>query len=287
MSILRSSRHSIALGIAFISYAHVLAGQTTQQPVPPELVTALFAGGNYASVSSRYVVGALPPGWPAELVPAPPVIVSGGMLTGDRRYAVFVDSSARHPVDALRRQLETAGWTRPPTEPAQGFNVGFQEDDGRYGFWCRDSVRATLASTRGVDSTTFVRVGLETLHGNPCVPRRQRDMMEHPTLRLPVLLPPPGIHSVGGGGGSGGNAMNANTRLVDSTTSAAAMLAHYGAQLVKAGWTVHPPTANAAFGSQALEARDRNGAPWYGMMIVIPSASTREVSIMMSRTSTR
>jgi hypothetical protein len=56
---------------------------------------------------------------------------------------------------------------------------------------------------------------------------------------------------------------------------------------VKAGWTVHPPTATTTFATQALEARDRNGAAWYGMMVVIPSASTREVSIMMNRLSSR
>lgn len=275
------------LGIALVAGSRALPAQTTSQSVPPELVTALFSGGIYASPSSRYFVGVVPPDWPTELVPAPPITVSGGMRHGDSRYAVFVDSAARHPLDTLRRQLEAAGWTRPPSDPPQGFTGGFQDDDGRYRFWCRDSVRAMLASTRGVGGLTYVRVGLETMRRDPCVPKARAGAMELAALKLPPLLPPDGIRSIGGGSGSGERSLTATTRLTDSTMSAAAVLAHYSAQLAKAGWTAYPPVSTTAFASQALEARDKDGMPWYGMLLVIPSAAAREVSIMMSRTSTR
>lgn len=275
------------LGLALAAGSRALPAQTTPQPVPPELVTALFSSGNYASASSQYFVGIVPPGWPTALVPAPPILVSGGMLSGDRRYAVFVDSTARHPLDSLRRQLETAGWTQPRTEPAQGFTTGFQDDERHYGFWCRDSVRATLASTRGVGGLTYVRVGLGTMRGEPCVPRTRAAMLDAPALRLPLLFAPAGIATVGGQNGSSGNTTFTSARLVDSTTSAATVLAHYSAQLVNAGWTVHPPTTTAAFAAQAVEARDKDGVSWYGMMLVMPSAGTRDVSIVMSRSSSR
>jgi len=209
------------------------------------------------------------------------------MFSGNQRIAVFVDSTARHPLETLRRQLETTGWARPRTELLQGFISGFQEDEARVGFLCRDSVRALLASTRSTDGLTYVRVGLETMRGEPCVPRTRAAVLDAPTLRLPSLFAPAGIGTIGGQSGSSGHTMFASTRLVDSTTSAATVLAHYSAQLVKAGWAVHPPTTTAAFAAQALEARDRDGVSWYGMMIVMPSASGRDVSIMMNRTSSR
>src|SRR6476659_7108692 len=144
MPILHMSCRRAMLGLALAVGSRALPAQATSQPLPPELVTALFSDNNYASASSQYFAGVVPPGWPTELVPAPPISVSGGMRTGGRSFAVFVDSTTRHPRDTLRRQLETAGWTRPPNEPAQGFVAGFQADYGHYDFWCRDSVRATL-----------------------------------------------------------------------------------------------------------------------------------------------
>jgi hypothetical protein len=250
-------------------------------------VTALFNGANYASERSRYTVGVVPPNWPADLVPAPPVTVVGGMFSGNQRIAVFVDSTTRHPLESLRRQLETTGWARPRTELLQGFISGFQEDEARVGFLCRDSVRALLASTRSTGGLTYVRVGLETMRGEPCVPRTRAAVLDAPTLRLPLLFAPPGIRTTGGESGSTGRTTIASTRLADSTISAATLLAHYGAQLVKAGWTVHPPTTTAAFATQALETRDKDGVSWYGMMLVIPTSSSRDVSIMMNRTSSR
>lgn len=112
----------------------------------------------------------------------------------------------------------------------------------------------------------------------------QQHMVEHAILLLPPLLPPKGVQTISGSGGSGGTGLSASTRLRDSTMTPGALLAHYVAQLVRAGWTVHPPTATAAFALQALEARDKDGVPWYGMMLVIATRDARSISVMMNRT---
>jgi hypothetical protein len=268
--------------------------------VPAELVTALFGGGS----STRYYVGVVPPGWPAELVPTPPMAVSGGMQNGSRLAAVFADSSTRHPADSIRKRLEVAGWVRPPDERPQGFEAhGFQSSEPRYWFWCRDSLRASIAST-AASGLTYVRVNLDPVRGQPCMPgvssvssvssgsgvasASSMRRMSLPPLALPSLPPPPGLYATRSGGGSSSDgSMNASTQLADSTMSAAAVLAHYAAQLAKGGWTVYPATTADLFAVQPLQARDKDGAVWYGMLTVLPSAKTREVTITMTRLEAR
>jgi hypothetical protein len=187
----------------------------------------------------------------------------------------------------LRKLLEDAGWSRPLTleQEDEGFTPNsFRRDDGRLAFWCRDSIRANMLSTRGAESRTYVRMSFDTVRGQSCVPERRPARMRSTMLTLPPLFPPERVRQIRGEGSSSGYSMSRSAQLADSTTAPSVVLAYYAAQLVKAGWTVRPPAADTTFASQALEAADKDGNRWYGMLIVLASAKTRDVAIMMTRT---
>lgn len=286
MTILHSSiRRALVCGV-FAASAYDLPAQNSSPSLPADLVTALFVGTNATGGSAvQYYVGAPPPGWPSALLPAPPAVMVGGMKSTRQLTTVFADSTARLPLSAYLKRIEDAGWTKPAMDDA----AGFQSGDDRYGFWCSDSARVTATLVPGAGSMANVRVTYVPMPRGTCVPtpRASAGRPRASLLTLPVLRPPAGVRFTTSGGSSGSNSLTSSTGLVDATIDAAAVLAHYSAQLTAAGWRTYAPTLKPTFVAQLFEARDDSGATWRGTLLVVPNGTTRDVTLMMSRPDTR
>jgi hypothetical protein len=281
MSPIRKSLGAAFIGLVFTCPVCTLEAQTEAAQLPVPLVTALMAGNRYSSsATGRYFVGALPPGWPADLVPPPPASVVGGMTSGTQLIAVFSDTTRRFLARYLKR-LADAGWTEPTMERGTGFQ---SNGGGSYGFFCRDSARIAAIAAPGATSGAFVHVTYQRVDVSSCVKRYTP--MRVSALDLPTLTPPPDVWPTTSGGGGGESEQSSHTHLVGAGLTPTAIAAHYAALLVAAGWTVDAPATADAIAAQAVRAHDKDGKLWSGSLIVVTAGSGRDVSLSMRRTAT-
>lgn len=272
----------------FLAAASRAGAQTASESIPVSLVNALFGGGG-REIRTLYFVGVVPPGWPSTLTPPAPATVLGATQGRRQLTAVFVDSVTRDPLPAYERRLRDAGWSRPAMQSLMFGRGGFQSGDGRMPFWCSDAGRVTTNLRPAAGSASYLRIVYESMPRGTCAPApdsmpfgREGDP-RLTLLAIPPLYAPPGLRSEGGGGGSGGTSINASTRFDSTTMTPAALLDHYGAQLASAGWTAFPVSVNPSFASQLFEARDALKRSWHGVLIVMPTGTTRDVTLIMTR----
>jgi hypothetical protein len=76
--------------------------------------------------------------------------------------------------------------------------------------------------------------------------------------------------------------VNSSTSLRDTTRTASRMASHYAAQLAAAGWTVHPPVADDRVAAHALDATDKSGRVWHGVLLVVTNAGEHAISVSMN-----
>ncbi len=270
-----STLRSLAIAVVVMS-PHMLAAQTQPANLPASLAGALIGISQSSLAVPKFFVGEAPTGFPAALIPRHPVSVIGGMKVGDQLIVVLSDSTRR--LAAVYEQLLLdSGWTRPPAPRASGFTSA----SGPYSFFCRDSTMVSPEPLMG-PSRDFIRVTYQVRHGSGyCA-----GFGEAPTppgeLVLPALLPPKGLTVTSGGGGSGGNGVNARAQLVGQTMTVNDVLAHYGKQLVAAGWTAGAPGIGDRVAVQRLEAHDQSGAAWTGVLLAVVTDTGVSMSLTMS-----
>ena len=252
----------------------VVRAQTAPPAIPTALASALIDDRMSPMRSPpSFTVGALPPGYPASLVPRGPVSIVGGMTTSDGAVAVFADSTRR--LAAVFEELfGQAGYVRPPATPASGFSSAY----GPYSSFCGDSGTVSVEPLAG-SLRTFARVAFRPSRGRPCAgyqPTRS------PTqLALPALAPPTGVHVSRSGGGSGDDGVESNAEMTGTNLVPAIIVAHYASQLTTAGWTAEAPAVSDRVAAQYFEARDSSGGAWEGTLIASGNGSTLKISLTM------
>lgn len=251
-----------------------LAAQGQPDAIPIALVHALMQ-----SSATRITVGALPAGWPSDLVPAAPAGVFGGSEQRGTLVAVFADSTGS-PLARFQDRLEGAGWTRPTLARGEGFM-----SSGTAGsFYCRDSMRVSPVMIRGGAAPHLLHVrlykaGSERSCGGDPMPPRPR---EATVLTIPTLTPPAGASMQGSGSGSGMTGVNTGGVVTDATRGGAALATHFAAQLKAAGWTVATPIADGRVAAVALDARDSTAAPWHGVLLIVSRGSRHSATLTMN-----
>jgi hypothetical protein len=277
------------LALVFLSAGATARAQTTSETIPVDLVNALFSSGG--ANDQEFFVGATPQGWPAALLPSAPARTLGGIRSPRQLVAVFVDSTSREPFAAYERTIQNAGFARPSSRGSVGFlNGGFQGGEGRISLWCSDSAQVITSSQSSTRALTYIRVTYATaeprsicspMSGSPMM-RRDRDP-RFTQLAIPPLYPPSGVQTTGSGSGGSGNTMHATTSLDSTSLTPAAVLQHYSAQLVAAGWTAMSSPTSTSFASQLFEARDDLKRTWHGVLLVMSTGAKRNVTLMMAR----
>jgi hypothetical protein len=253
------------------------SGRPTPVSIPVSLAAALIDDRGSASRAPRqFTVGTLPPGYPATLVPPGPVRIVGGMTAGDQITVIFADSTRRLAA-VLEQHFEHAGFTRPAPSRGSGFFSG----SGPYSFFCKDSATVSAQPLTGSERN-LARVTYRRVRGRSSCDTFDREPLPG-SLRLPALTPPPGVRVQRSGAGSEGSAVNAHAEVSGRALLPAAIVAHYAAQLVAAGWTASEPAISARVAAQFFEAKDTAGAAWEGVLMAAGSETALTLTLNMQR----
>jgi hypothetical protein len=252
-------------------------GRPAPASIPAPLAAALIDDRGSATRAPReFTVGTLPPGYPATLVPPGPVRIVGGLTAGDQITVIFADSTRRLAV-VLEQHFEHAGFTRPAPSPGSGFSSG----SGPYSFFCKDGAMVSAEPLTGPERH-LTRVSYRRARGrSSCATVDREPVPGH--LRLPELTPPPGVRVRRAGSGSGGGGVNSHAEVTGTALVPAAIVAHYAAQLIAAGWTAAEPAISARVAAQFFEAKDTAGVAWEGILMAAGSETALTVTLNMER----
>jgi hypothetical protein len=280
-----SKRLSHLLVVAVLANARVAAAQGEPTVIPVPLATALLSGAQSMGISGgQFHVGTLPPAWRAELVAPPPAVVVGGLAAGSHLVAVFNDTTKRFLAGYLEF-LQTKGFKPPPRPPQMGgFGSGIFQPTFTSGYLCRDSSRVAAVSAPGATRGGFILVDFQRMSGQ-CMPGQHHTERVQASfgLVLPVLTPPPGLEIEGTGNGGGSNSVESSATIRDSVTSVATIAAHYANLLVAAGWTADEAAVSRTALVQTVHATGKNGKPWDGILMVVATANSRQLRLLMTR----
>ena len=252
-------------------------GAPAPASIPAPLAAALIEDrAGPARAPREFTVGTLPPGYPAMLVPPGPVRIVGGMTAGDQITVVFADSTRRLAA-VVEQQFEHAGFTRPAPSPGSGFSSG----SGPYSFFCKDSAMVSAQPLTGSERN-FVRVSYRRVRGrSSCATLDREPLAGH--LQLPALTPPPGVHVRRSGSGHGGARVSSHAEVSGTALVPAAIVAHYAAQLVAAGWTASEPAISARVAARFFETKDSAGGAWEGVLVAAGGETALTVTLNMER----
>lgn len=280
---------SLTLTAALMLAAVPARAQAPATDVPIGIVRALFGSPEWSQPDSalRVYVGATPPRVDAGLLPGKPVsVVASSTSPGGTTMVLAYPTGSGDAAESYLAFLQSAGWIRPVyPAPRGGFVAsGIAQ---RVMDVCRDSARASAYPVPGAPAgKQWVRVHLYGSRGQRCEAHPLQGVYTY-ALEFPALVPPPGATMISGGGAGGSiDTRETSTRLL-SSMSVADLLAHYVAQLQKAGWTVGERLVGDAIGVQALTVRDSQGEPWRGILSVVPTGAMRDVRLSMSKSDER
>lgn len=233
----------------------------------------------------QYFDGRVPPGWPAELVPAGAKVLGGG-VDGDSanfrmRTAVFAMSGNAKPDEVIRSLLVKSGFDAshaPPVAHVEGFAPS-QAPAASAGM-CNGNVSASFEIVDAAAASAVVVIRLLDGDGGKqfCTGRPSAGVAPHAEIMIPTMTPPAGVLSFGGGSSWGSNGGNAATTL-RTTMAVDSILYHYTPQLVAAGWrAIGKPAVGdgAAVQRFAFREKDQN---WEAALIVITVGDRREVRL--------
>ena len=250
---------------------------SSELPDDPEILVRLAQTvlGTMYEAPPDFVAGRVPDGWPSSLVPPPPVSTLGGMSVGTALTAVFLyPPTADRPFADCCALFESNGWTRPQGVFGEGF------ESVRTAMFCRDSSLATVGRSTSDPADQSIVVSLGPCEGWPCLEDAGRP--PRGTINVPRLTAPPGVRWDRGGGSSGGGDHIDSHIRVTTDLSPAELLPFYARQLADAGWRMGESSVNGMNATQWLEADDRRGHAWRGLLTVYVNGPAREVFIYMA-----
>jgi hypothetical protein len=171
----------------------------------------------------------------------------------------------------------------PPREPTvHGFNSQTFQPTFNSGYLCRDSTRVAASAVSGALRGAFILVDFQQTSGE-CLAHGITPVPELARLVFPALTPPPGLEMKRAGSSGGSNSIETAGTINDRATAPSVIGAHYAKLLIGAGWTVDTPVANSTALIQTVHAMDKDAKPWDGFLMVIATATTRELRLSMTR----
>ena len=265
--------------------------------VPRELALALISFAGASGRGQTITVGRSPADFPRELLP-PGVRILGGLFSPGgrdmpRSITVVAVSADSLPLatSTLESTLERAGWKTPAMPGAQtrgGFSsmsVLVASGGQRGSMLCRDSamVYMTVAPRDGGGSLYHVDFTPSVHRNSPCNPDFARRMMGRQTeemFNFPMLRPPAGAYSRGGGSCGSEDSQEQTARL-ETTLSATDLVAHYAAQLQTQGWTLGPRSGDSTMVMQLAKGHDDKGRNLTGILGAVVAAGSRDRTVFM------
>jgi hypothetical protein len=177
-------------------------------------------------------------------------------------------SDTEQPLAAFAALLDADGWRCAE----QGFSEGFEST--RIAMFCRESALVTIYRAPSNSAGSSLMVTIAPCEGWPC--EADPESVPWETLRVPRLAVPAGVHSDSGGGSSGGGDHVTHHIRIVSDQSPAELLPFYARQLGEAGWRLRGSQARQTDAVQWLEATDRKGHLWHGLLTVFANSVQRD-----------
>jgi hypothetical protein len=249
-----------------------LSAQGTRNPpaqpesIPTALATSMLMVSDRMDPATRFVVGRVPDGWPAALVPAPSVRVIGGSAGRVLLTALFEYPMAASAADSsFEAMLRAAGWWRAP-KPRYAWGVS-----NRSALFCHGKeylfpLRMDSLSSR----TSIVAMYYDGSAGYA--------PMCDTTTRAPVKPPPSERDLLTLSAPAGARTVYSNTwgnyatgeelsMMLETSMSADTVLARLAGQLTAEGWGAGRPLASEGAALQTL--RRIYGAQLYAGTLVV------------------
>lgn len=218
-------------------------GQVVTEQVPASVVMRLL----HIDSPDQLMLGGVPEEF-AERVSLPPeirVVASVSHCCEEySRHRVVADSSLTEAElrKALTDSLLASDWKRPPPQhPATRSGFASSRETGDDLTFCgADDAYLNASITESSEESTALELSLRTGYEySPCsreaVERRYDGMFSWAQDLVPVLEPPEGTRSHGGGMG-GSDDYAELSAMVDTDLSADVLVDHYASQLAAAGW---------------------------------------------------
>jgi hypothetical protein len=270
------SRAITVVAFASFSCVRALAAQAGPDMVPIEFVRMLTITPFMST--PEVAVGRLPERLANDLAPGPDTRIIGSLTT--RRFSVgALVMRGRSPEvqERLAAQLVEKGWRKlpatTPDAPRGGFETPFREPrNGPLTLCSTDdhNVQINVSNHRGDSAAVRLFLGRDNF-GVSCVdPGLTSSSAPANEAPIPALRAPAGTEYRGGGSGSGSGSRwgDAHGQL-RSDMEPAALLEHYAAQMIAAGWQAGARTSSAEVALQVFRKTDDPRPNWQGVLYVV------------------
>ncbi|HEY0014696.1 MAG TPA: hypothetical protein VGC13_00195 [Longimicrobium sp.] len=275
------------LALPVLAAMPALAQQPDGDALGRELVTALLGPG-------EVWVGRLPDGFPAGVLPPNARLLGGRtepLHSGGVHVAAAVPEERDTAMAAAQRSLLQAGWENTERIESPG---GFRDEPSPrmfalrsvprlfYSVFCRGGERMTLTVQGRSEGGSNLLLQYEN-NRNPTLCAQSHEWMRMTSTQhspIPVLYAPRAVRS-------SWNHLNIAEGSYETTAElrtpmpAAALAAHYAAQLRRAGWTrAARPAISRGGAVHTFHYRDSNGAAWSAVLIVaaVPDSEMRKAA---------
>jgi len=257
------------IAFASLTCVHALAAQEVMDVVPTEFVRMLAL--TPFMTSPDIAVGRLPDRLADDLAAGPGMRIVGSLLS--RRFnisALVMPGRPAEVQESLAARLVAKGWRKLPTlQPPGGFETEQRQRGGLMLCSTDDySVQLMASRHRGDSAAVQLFLGRGDFATNcvdPEVTSARARLGEAP---IPALRAPAGTEHRGGGYSGGSSEASARGRL-RTDMEPPALLQHYAAQMIDAGWMPGVQTASAEAALQVFRKTDDSRGTWQGVLYVI------------------
>ncbi len=273
-----------ALGMC-VALAPIALGQDQPTMIPTVLANAMFLDYGMMGKPS-YVLGALPPGWPAGFIPTNARIIGSGTV-GDPAFihmqmGVIDLPKGTDANEMLRAMAIKAGYTPQGLPPVQSGFVASPTPQAKG--YCKGASLVAISPADSVRTPDTYVIAVMTGEGarQSCAPGAGQMSGFGGAVKLPPLEPPRGARAFGGGSSWSGSNGSYQSGLV-TTMPTDSILAHYTKQLVAAGWTAEGRPASAdGVSVQRFSLREKD-EPWSAALIIMAAGEKRNIMVQFSR----
>lgn len=264
--------------------AQPLAAQTQPDMVPLEFVEMLSAGPFMGDAD--IAVGRLPDRLAHDLAPGRDTRIIGSLISTDFTISAIVMHGEPAAVqERLLTRMKEHGWEPLPMRNARG---GFetQDDEGDAPALCSPDdhgIQLVVTSHAGDSAAVRLFLGRDGF-GEFCSNRELMALGSPPAeVPIPALYAPVGAH-YRGGGSTGGDTEGSTDSRLRTDMEPAALLEHYAAQMIDAGWQAGAKTASPEAALMAFNMTDDSRLEWHGVLYVMTLANgERDLYLRVTR----
>jgi len=251
-------------------------GGASSERVSREVMALLMSGPGMTSGNFELRVGAVPDGFPADLLPPGTTIEASAIAAGATTVVGANPSLVLSDLFMQVPRMTAAGWSNvgPPMR-------GFMNRPAGMGLsLCRNQEFAQVTFTPREAGGVYARV---TIRNEPRQTCGSRPDFNFPDVTIPVLVAPADATVVGGGGGGGSlDEMHSRSRI-ETASPLRAVMAHYVAQIERAGWT---ESGRATQGNEMAVTRFRTtsrlGDEVTAVLLITRLGTGRQLDLLLS-----